>query len=436
MKLLLTIFAALFSTLAAAAPAPFHFIEVNGSINPGSAAYILDSLKLAETARAQGLILRLNTPGGLLSSTRDIIQGISAAKTPVIVYVSPGGASATSAGALITISAHVAAMSPGTNIGAAHPVGSGGADVKGTMGEKVTNDTAALARAQATLRGRDPQTAALIVTKSESFSPEEALKKRAIDLVAPNLDGLLKELNGRKVSLPGGEVKTLATEGLGTENFVRVEMSLKQKVLHMIADPNISALLLTLGGLAIYAEISSGFSVIAPGVFGLFCLLLGFISLQTIPLNVGGALLFGLGFALLVAEVFVTSYGLLTVAALACLFLGGLFLVDPAATDLRVSLSLLIPLVAGVGACLGFLAYVIARDRRAGTEVSTSDQVVGTVARVQAIDPDPRSGRAYANGELWAFDCAEPLGVGDEARVAGLRGMRLQLEKQLEKRRT
>ncbi|RYZ95392.1 MAG: nodulation protein NfeD, partial [Proteobacteria bacterium] len=194
MKILLTILASLFTITSHAAPGPLHMIEVSGSINPGSAAYILDSLKAAEVAKAQGLILRLNTPGGLLSSTRDIIQGFSSATVPVIVFISPGGASATSAGALITISAHVAAMSPGTNIGAAHPVGSGGEDVKGVMGEKVTNDTAALARAQATLRGRDPQTAALIVTKSESFSPEEALKKRAIDFLAPGLDSLLKQL--------------------------------------------------------------------------------------------------------------------------------------------------------------------------------------------------------------------------------------------------
>jgi membrane-bound serine protease (ClpP class) len=434
MKILLALaaaIAALASSLAFAVPAgpsALHLIEVNGSINPGSAAYILDSLKLAEAAQAQGLILRLNTPGGLLSSTRDIIQGISAAKTPVIVFVSPGGASATSAGALITISAHVAVMSPGTNIGAAHPVGSGGEDVKGTMGEKVTNDTAALARAQATLRGRDPQTAALIVTKSESFSPEEALKKKAIDLIAPNVDGLLTQLDGRKINV-GGESQTLSTKGLTAENLVRVEMSLKQKVLHMIADPNISALLLTLGGLAIYAEVASGFSVIVPGVFGLFCLLLAFVSLQTIPLNVGGALLFALGFALLAAEVFVTSYGLLTLAALVCLFLGGLFLVDPAATDLRVSLSLLIPLVAGVGICLAFLAYIVARDRRAGKTINTGDQVVGALARVQSVEGSGHTGRAYANGELWAFDSDETLRVGDEAPVSGLRGVRLQLQK-------
>ena len=423
------LFVSLFPVLGLAAPAPLHYIEVSGSINPGSSSYILDSLKAAEAAGAQGLILRLNTPGGLLSSTRDIIQGFSGASVPVIVFVSPGGASATSAGALITLSAHVAAMSPGTNIGAAHPVGSGGEDVKGTMGEKVTNDTAALARSQAALRGRNPETAALIVTKSESYSPDEALKKRAIDLIAPSLPELLRVLDGREVTIQAGTKKTLSTKGLDESSLVRVEMSLKQKVLHTIADPNISTLLIALGGIALYAEVSSGFSLIVPGVFGLFCLLLGFVSLQTIPLNVGGALLFGLGFALLVAEAFVTSYGLLTVAALACLFLGGLFLVDPGWTDMRVSLSLLIPLVLGVGVCLTFLGYMLVRDRRKSGEVSTQDQVVGAVARVNAIEAGGLRGTAYANGELWSFDSDVALAVGDEAKVAGLKRMRLQLKK-------
>lgn len=418
---------ALFPLLSFAAPKPLHYIDVNGSINPGSASYILESLKAAETAGAQGLILRLNTPGGLLSSTRDIIQGFSSTSVPVIVFVSPGGASATSAGALITLSAHVAAMSPGTNIGAAHPVGSGGEDVKGTMGEKVTNDTAALARSQAALRGRNPETAAVIVTKSESFSPDEALKKRAIDLIAPSLPELLRALDGREVTIQGGTKKKLETSGINESELVRVPMSLKQNVLHTIADPNISTLLIALGGLALYAEISSGFSLIVPGVFGLFCLLLGFVSLQTIPLNVGGALLFALGFALLVAEAFVTSYGLLTVAALACLFLGGLFLVDPGWTDMRVSHSLLIPLVAGIGACLAFLGYMLVRDRRHGDTVSLSDQVVGATARVNAVEAGAKSGTAYANGELWSFDSDVALAVGDEAKVVGLKGMRLQL---------
>lgn len=411
----------LFPLLAFAGP--FYFLELDGSINPGSAAYVTEAISAAETEKAEGLILRLNTPGGLLSSTRDIIQSISSSSVPVVVYVGPGGASATSAGALITLAAHVAVMAPGTNLGAAHPVGSGGEEIKGAMGDKVTNDTAALARAQATLRGRSPEAAERIVTKSESFSPEEALKAKVIDFVARDVPDLVKQLEGRTVQVgspPRGEKISGVT-------LVNKRMNLRQRFLHLIADPNISALLLALGGLAIYAEISSGFASLVPGVFGLFCLLLAFVSLQTLPVNVGGALLFGLGFALLVAEAFVTSYGLLTVSALVAIFLGGLFLIDPATTDMRVSLYLLVPLVAGVGAVLALIGLLLYRERRVG--LADSDQVVGQIAKVAQRSADGLSGTAQVNGELWSYESEEALALGEEARVESLKGLRLQLKR-------
>jgi membrane-bound serine protease (ClpP class) len=419
------------STLTAFAAAPFHYIEVEGSINPGSSSHITEAIKAAEAEGGQGLILQLNTPGGLLSSTRDIIKGINSSSVPVIVYVAPGGASATSAGALIALSSHVAAMAPGTNMGAAHPVGQGGEEVKGPMGDKVTNDTAALARSQATQRGRNAEAAEQIVRKSESFSPEEAVKKKVVEIVASDLDGLLKALHGRTVTVENPQRRvTLDTAGAAATSLVKKEMNLRQKFLHLIADPNISALLIALGGLAIYAEISSGFSTLIPGVFGLFCLLLGFVSLQTLPVNVGGALLFALGFGLLVAEAFVTSYGLLTAAALTAIFLGGLFLVDPATTDMRVSLSLLIPMVGGTAVVLAAVAYMFYRERRSGgLPEEKGDQVVGTVAKVAQITGTGIEGTAYANGELWSFDSDEPLQPGDEAIVASLRGMRIQLRR-------
>lgn len=397
--------------------APIHLIEVSGSINPGSASYIVESIEQAEAQNAEAVLLRLNTPGGLLTSTRDIIQGISASKIPVITYISPGGASATSAGALITLSSHVAAMAPGTNIGAAHPVGGQGEEVKGPMGEKVANDTAALARSQAELRGRSAEAAARIVTKSESFSPDEALKAKVIDLIATDLDNLLAQLKGRKVKTAAGELTLSAGEPP-----VTIEMNLKQKFLHLIADPNISTLLIGLGGLAIYAEISAGFSLLVPGVFGLFCLVLGFVSLQMLPVSVGGALLFALGFALLVAEAFVVSYGLLTVAALGALFLGGLFLMDPSTTDMRVSLSLLVPMVVSVGFIMAIIGFMLFREKKG---LATQDRVVGETAVV--VTSEGRTGTAYVNGELWSFDSEEALQPGDEAQVKSLKSMRLQV---------
>lgn len=410
MKLILSLLLPLFTFAAPEA----RFIEIQGSINPGSAAYFLDAIQEAEQAGAKLLVVRLDTPGGLLSSTRDIIQGISKSKVPVAVYVSPGGASATSAGALIGISAHVIAMAPGTNLGAAHPVDSGGGDVKGDMKEKITNDTAALARAQATLRGRNPATAELIVTKSKSFSPEEAVKAGAADLVAADLKELLEKIDGKKIQL--GE--PAATAFVETKNLElkRIEMKLQQRVLHFLADPNISAMLMALGGLAIYAEISAGFTLAVPGLLGVLCLVLGFVSLQTLPVNVGGAVLFGLGFVLLIAETYITSYGLLTIAALASLLIGGLFLIDPTGSDMRVSLSLLLPMVGAVGLIAGFVAYVITKDAFK-FRAKQGDFVVGEQARIETVEAGGLTGTAYVSGELWKFKSESAVKAGDLCRV-------------------
>lgn len=416
---------ALFFSLVSYA-APVQLLELRGSINPGSAAYVVESLQLAQQEKAQALILRLDTPGGLLSSTRDIIQSFSTSTIPVIVYVAPGGASATSAGALITISAHVAAMAPGTNIGASHPVGGQGEDVKGDMGLKVTNDTAALARSQATLRGRKPEVAESFVTKSASFSAEEAKKAGVVDLVAGDLDDLLRQLNGRKVHLQDREA-TLDTASLGAMGLVRREMNAKQKFLHTIADPSITTILLTAGGVAFYAEVSAGFSLVAPAVIGAFCFLLAFVSMQTLPINTGGVLLFGLGFVLLLAEVFVTSYGLLTVGAVAALFLGGLFLMDPGSTSMQVPLPLLISLVMGVGIVVGLIGFIMWRDRhRHGTSLLTLKGAEATIFSVSG-----QGGKAYVNGELWNFESPETFAPGEKALVTSVHGLKVTLHRRM-----
>ena len=269
-----------------------------------------------------------------------------------------------------------------------------------------------------------PASAAAIVTKSESFTAEEALKKKAVDFVVADIPALLAAIDGREVSVAGGVVK-FETKGITP---IKMEMTLQQKVLHAIADPNISTLLLTLGGIGLYAEFSAGFSVVVPGALGVLCLLLGFVSLQTIPVNVGGAMLFLLGFALLAAEAYVTSYGLLTVAALASIFFGGLFLVDAGASDLRVSLYLLVPLVASLGACTAIVGLLLLRDQRR-PKLSKQDPVVGKRARVHQISADGKHGKAYVNGELWNFDANQALVVGEEALVEALVRMQLQLKK-------
>jgi membrane-bound serine protease (ClpP class) len=411
----------LFACLSWANPA--HFIEISGSINPGSSAYFMDALKQAQKENASALILQLNTPGGLLSSTRDMIQEISKSKIPVVVYVAPGGASATSAGALIALSAHVVAMAPGSNIGAAHPVASGGQDVKGDMGDKVTNDTAALARAQAELRGRPTIEAEKIVTKSQSYSAEEALTKKVIELKAASLGELLELL--QKTPNPLDKNSMVLPSGISTPN--KVEMNLKQKVLHFIADPNISAMLIALGGLALYAEISSGFATLIPGFVGIFCLLLGFISMQTIPINLGGALLFVLGFFFLIAEVYITSYGLLTLAAVTSLFLGGLFFIDPAAASMKVSLSILIPLVGSIGLIMATLGFILARDAKA-KKVSIG-ALEGKKAIVSKLNADQKSGYVLLEGELWEFFADEVISNHEEVIVEKVEKLKVKIKR-------
>jgi membrane-bound serine protease (ClpP class) len=415
----------LFASFVQAA-GPIHFLELHGSINPGSSAYIVESLASAQQQKAQALILRLDTLGGLPTSTREIIQSFSTSQIPVVVFIAPGGASATSAGALIAISAHVAAMAPGTNIGAAHPVGGKGEDIGGDMGRKVLNDTAALARAQATLRGRRPEAAETFVTKSASFSPEEALKAGVVDFMANDTDDLLRQLNGRKVKLqnPDREI-ILSTANLGPMGLVRREMNMKQSLLHTIADPTISALLMTVGGIAIYAEVSAGFTLVAPAVVGVFCFLLAFVSMQMLPINTGGAMLFSFGFVLLIAEIFVTSYGLLTLAAVASLFLGGLFLIDPSSSAQRVPLSVLISIVAGVAAIMGMITYLVLRDRR--LQGAPIDRMRDAEAEVVNISGS--FGTAYVNGELWQFETTDTLSPGDKAKVTAVNGLKVTIQR-------
>ncbi len=411
----------LFSVLAMANS--IYFVEIQGSINPGSSSYFMEAVTKAQSGKA--LILQLNTPGGLLSSTRDMIQSISQSKVPVVVYVAPGGASATSAGALIALSSHIAAMAPGSNLGAAHPVASGGQDVKGDMGEKVTNDTAALARAQAELRGRPKEEAEKIVTKSQSYSTEEAIKNKVVEIQAASLDELLISL--AKTPNPLSPKEMVAPSGFTAKDLETIPMNLKQKVLHFVADPNISAMLLALGGLALYAEISSGFATLIPGAFGIFCLLLGFISMQTIPINLGGVLLFLLGFLFLVAEAFITSYGLLTLAAVVSLFLGGLFFIDPSAADMKVSLSLLIPLVGGIGIVVATIGTVLAKDARAKKKVWNS--VEGKMAVVKEVNSDKRSGYVLLEGELWEFLSDSDLKAGDETIVEKVESLKVKVKR-------
>lgn len=424
MKILLALFLLSFSPLAQANSV--GFIEIVGTINPGSADYIRTSISLSAQNKDEALIIKLNTPGGLLSSTRDIIQFISESTIPVVVYVAPGGASATSAGAIIGIASHVVAMAPGTNIGAAHPVSSGGKDVEGEMAKKVTNDTSALVRSQAHLRKRNVGLADEIVTKSISLTAEDAAQKRVVDFVAKDFDDVLKQLNGKKVALEktGATVQIRTPPGTKVNN---IEMSMGQKFLHLVADPNISTLLLALAGIALYTEVSSGFTLIIPGILAVFCGLLAFVSLQMLPINLGGVLLFALGVALLIAEAFVTSFGLLALAGVGAIFLGAIFLIDPMGGDIQVSMSMLMPILLSLGVIVAIVGYIFSRDKQKKPEAF--DPIVGHSGSVTSLEADKRSGTVLVQGEIWRFQSDSELKEGDEVVVTLAKGLSVRVKK-------
>ena len=250
-------------------------IVIDGSINPAVDDFIRESIARAKSNGARALIIQLDTPGGLLSSTRTIVKDLLSAEVPIMVYVAPSGAGAGSAGVFITMAAHIAAMAPATNIGAAHPVAGGGQEVKGVMGEKIENFTASFSETIAQKRGRNTEWAIEAVRKSVSITETDALKKNVIDVIAKNLDDLLRQADGRKVDLDG----RMTTLSLKQVNVVRHEMSLKQRIVNAIADPNIAYMLLMAGILGLYMEFSNP-GVLFPGITGAICLVMALISLQ------------------------------------------------------------------------------------------------------------------------------------------------------------
>ncbi len=310
---------------------PILVIQVEGVIAPSSADYIVSAIKQADRELAEALVIELDTPGGLDLSMRSIIKEMLAAERPIVVYVSPSGARAASAGAFITLAAHVAAMAPGTNIGAAHPVNMGGQMDK-EMNKKVTNDAAAYIRTIAERRGRNVQWAEDAVRKSVSATEKEALKLGIIDLVSEKLDDLLGALDGRAVTTAGNKV-ILHTKGVEVK---RIDMGLRDKVLKVISDPTIAYILLMLGLAGLYFELSTP-GAILPGILGGIFLILAFYAFQTLPINYAGLLLILLAIILFIAEVKVTSHGLLAAGGIAAMVLGSIMLIKSSEPFMRIS---------------------------------------------------------------------------------------------------
>jgi membrane-bound serine protease (ClpP class) len=397
------------------------WISIDGSINPAVDDFIRESIARAKVNGARALIIQLDTPGGLLSSTRTIVKEMLGSPVPVMVYVAPSGAGAGSAGVFITMAAHIAAMAPGTNIGAAHPVAGGGQEVKGVMGEKIENFTASFSETIARQRGRNAEWAIQAVRKSVSITEQEALKKNVIDIVAKDIDDLLAQADGRKVDVDGHK-QALAVKGARVD---RHQMSLKQKIINTIADPNISYLLLMAGILGLYMEFSHP-GVIFPGVAGAICLLLAFASFQLLPINYTGLILMILGVALLVGEAFFPSFGVLGVGGTISLALGSLLLFDTQNADFGVDRSIVFTAVATLGSFVLAISYLVFHSQKSRPTLGL-EGLLGEVGEVRgALSP---TGKVFVHGEYWNAQADGEIPVGEKVKVVGYDGMCLKVSR-------
>lgn len=388
-----------------------------GVINPVSAEYLHDAVAFAERNKVEALVIRLDTPGGLDTSMRLIIKDFTASTVPVVVYVSPSGGRAASAGVFLTMAAHVAAMAPGTNIGAAHPVAVGGGDMDRTMKEKVENDAAAYLKSIAAQRGRNAAWAEDAVRKSVSATEKEAVERRIVDLVAADVTSLLEQIDGRSVAM-GQAALTLHTKGAAVLEF---PMGWRLDLLKAISDPNIAILLMTVGTIGILAELYNP-GAILPGVVGAISLIMAFYALQSLPINYAGVLLVLLGIVLFILEFTVTSYGILTLGGLAAMVLGGLMLVKTDAPFLQVSLSFLIPTIITVAGMVSAMTWLALKAKRRRPAMGAS-RMVGDVA-VARTDVHPR-GQVLLHGEIWEAISEEPIRAGEQAEVKAVQGLTL-----------
>lgn len=431
--ILMSLIAATLTAFAAddqnAAATTVAVIRINGAINPLTAEYITDAINEAVDEKRECLIIELDTPGGLMESTRLITKAMLASEVPVVVYVSPTGARAASAGVFITYASHIAAMAPTSNIGAAHPVGLGGeggkTDSSNTMIEKVTNDAVAQVKAIAEKRGRNAEWAEDAVRKSVSITAKEALALHVVDLIAPDLDSLLVLINDREVELVNRKL-TLKTAGA---TLVIKEMNWRHKLLDRISDPNIAYIFMLLGIYGLFFELSNPGAVL-PGVLGGIFLILGLYALQTLPVNWAGVLLILFGILLFILEVKVTSYGALTIGGIVAMFLGSLMLFKEPQTDFEpvAKLSLQVILAATLSTALFFIFAIgmVVRSQRRPT-VTGAEGMIGEIGEtLTAIAP---AGKVRVHGEIWRAKSAAPIAAGEKVKIVLVEGLQITVEK-------
>jgi membrane-bound serine protease (ClpP class) len=407
--------------LSLSASAEVLKIAVNDTIQPITAEYIERALAEADRNKDQAVLIELNTPGGLLDSTRDIIEKIVSSPVPVIIYVGPSGRRAASAGFFILESADVAAMAPGTNTGAAHPVLGSGAKMDDVMKEKIENDTAALMRSVVSKRGRNVEVAETAVRQSKSFTDAEALSQKLIDYVASSEEDLFRQLEGKPVKRFDGKTITLNLVGQPVRSY---DMTLKQQILGYLMDPNVSFILLAIGLLALYVEFNHPGAVI-PGTVGVVFILLAIFALNLLPVRFAAITMVLAAFALFALEAKFAGHGVLGLGGIVTLTLGGLLLVDGPIPEMRVRVWTALAVSLPLGAITVFLMTMALKAR--ANKIATGPQgMIGEIGMAQTnLDP---YGKVFVHGEIWDARSAVPVAAGQRVVVRRVRDLQLEVD--------
>ena len=394
-----------------------YVIEISGSINPAVADFLKKGINQASADGVSCVIIKIDTPGGLAESMRIIVKAIFASKVPVVTYVAPSGARAASAGVMITIAADIAAMAPGTNIGAAHPVGAGGKDIGGKMSEKVTNDMVAHVKSIAQKRGRNVQWVEKAVRESVSVTETEALKANVIDIVAKDLDDLIRQINGRKIENKG-------VLKLDNPKKTMIEESFRTKVLKIISDPNVAYILMMIGLAGLYFELSHPGAVL-PGVVGGISIILAFFAFQTIPVNYAGFLLIILAIVFFIMEMKIASYGLLSIAGITSLLLGSLMLFESNGTDMGLSWKVLVPTLMVVSGFFVVISGLVFKSHLSKPRTGAKG-LLGEIGVVK--EPILQEGKVFVHGELWKAISKDSIEKGAKVRVLKIENLVLEVE--------
>lgn len=389
--------------------------EVDDAITPVTAEFIIETLATANESDAALFLLQIDTPGGLDLATRDIIQAMLASDVPTAVWVAPSGARAASAGFMIAMSADLVIMAPGTNMGAATPVSLGGGEMDETMQTKVIEDAAAYMRSVAERRGRPVQEAVEAVTEGRSFAASEAIELGLADATANSLDNLIEAISGRTVRVAADEPLTLDLEDAVV---TRVDMSLRQRVLAALANPQIAYFLLLLGVGGLYFELSNP-GAIAPGVVGAISLILALLAFQQLPFSYAGLALLFLGVVFLVLELKVISFGLLTVAGLICFVLGSMLLFRGPIPEMRLSLGFVLPTATAFVLLMALMVQMVVRAHH-GQVLTGREGLIAEIGRAASDFGADGRGKVFVHGELWSAHAGEAIGRGDPVQVVGV----------------